>query len=94
MQFIADMTGKNLVSKLKNCYHVGVASSNPKFHRRKGAHGHVEEVERYMSPVRDLFSIIFFATIGFHVFPTFVFVEFTILLWMTFVVVSTKFAIR
>ena len=71
-----------------------MASSNPKFHRRKGAHGHVEEVERYMSPVRDLFSIIFFATIGFHVFPTFVFVEFTILLWMTFVVVSTKFAIR
>ena len=47
-----------------------------------------------MGPLRDLFSIVFFTSIGFHVFPTFVLVELTILVWMTFVVVATKFAIR
>ena len=53
-----------------------------------------EDIDQKLSPLRDLFSIIFFTTIGFHVFPTFVLVELTILLWMTFVVVATKFAIR
>ena len=54
----------------------------------------MEEIESRVAPLRDLFSIIFFTTIGFHVFPTFVLVELTVLLWMTFVVVATKFAIR
>ena len=53
-----------------------------------------EELDARMGPLRDLFSIIFFTSIGFHVFPTFVLVELTILVWMTFVVVTTKFAIR
>ena len=54
----------------------------------------MDEIENRVAPLRDLFSIVFFTTIGFHVFPTFVLVELTVLLWMTFVVVATKFAIR
>ncbi|CBY36978.1 unnamed protein product [Oikopleura dioica] len=43
--------------------------------------------------MRDLFSVVFFATIGFRVFPSFVVGELTVLLLLTFVVVGVKFVI-
>ncbi|KAA0722656.1 Transmembrane and coiled-coil domain-containing protein 3 [Triplophysa tibetana] len=51
------------------------------------------EVMSCAEPIRDFLAIIFFASIGLHVFPTFVLYELTILLVLTFTVVITKFII-
>ncbi|KAM9049335.1 transmembrane and coiled-coil domain-containing protein 3 isoform 3-T5 [Megaptera novaeangliae] len=57
--------------------------------------GHVvaEEVVSYVEPVRDFLAIVFFASIGLHVFPTFVLYELTVLLVLTLSVVVMKFVL-
>ncbi|XP_059936044.1 transmembrane and coiled-coil domain-containing protein 3 isoform X1 [Mesoplodon densirostris] len=57
--------------------------------------GHVvaEEVMSYVEPVRDFLAIVFFASIGLHVFPTFVLHELAVLLALTLSVVVMKFAL-
>ncbi|XP_034075338.1 transmembrane and coiled-coil domain-containing protein 3 isoform X1 [Gymnodraco acuticeps] len=49
------------------------------------------EVMGCIEPIRDFLAIIFFASIGLHVFPTFVLYELTILLVLTFTLVIMKF---
>ncbi|KAG7315706.1 hypothetical protein KOW79_020572 [Hemibagrus wyckioides] len=55
--------------------------------------GHMitSEVVTCIEPIRDFLAIIFFASIGLHVFPTFVLYELTILLVLTLSVVIMKF---
>uniref|UniRef100_A0A8C3WBR7 Transmembrane and coiled-coil domains 3 n=1 Tax=Catagonus wagneri TaxID=51154 RepID=A0A8C3WBR7_9CETA len=57
--------------------------------------GHVvaDEVLSYMEPIRDFLAIIFFASIGLHVFPTFVLYELSVLLVLTLSVVVMKFVL-
>lgn len=57
--------------------------------------GHMvtEEVVSYIEPIRDFLAIIFFASIGLHVFPTFVLYELSILVVLTLFVVLMKFAL-
>lgn len=57
--------------------------------------GHMvtEEVMSYIEPIRDFLVIIFFASIGLHVFPTFVVYELTVLMVLTLSVVIMKFAL-
>ncbi|XP_066091978.1 transmembrane and coiled-coil domain-containing protein 3 isoform X1 [Saccopteryx bilineata] len=57
--------------------------------------GHMvtEEIVSYIEPIRDFLAIIFFASIGLHVFPTFVVYELTILLVLTLSVVIMKFVL-
>ncbi|XP_048091448.1 transmembrane and coiled-coil domain-containing protein 3 isoform X2 [Alosa alosa] len=54
--------------------------------------GHMvtSEVMRCVEPIRDFLAIIFFASIGLHVFPTFVLYELTILLVLTLSLVILK----
>ncbi|XP_072180265.1 transmembrane and coiled-coil domain-containing protein 3-like [Diadema setosum] len=54
-------------------------------------HSQIEELNHLVDPVRDIFACLFFASIGLHIFPTFVAYELTILLSLTFVVVILKF---
>lgn len=56
--------------------------------------GHLvtSEVMGCIEPIRDFLAIIFFASIGLHVFPTFVLYELTILLVLTLSLVIMKFA--
>ncbi|XP_041840192.1 transmembrane and coiled-coil domain-containing protein 3 isoform X1 [Melanotaenia boesemani] len=55
--------------------------------------GHMVTVEVMgcIEPIRDFLAIIFFASIGLHVFPTFVLYELTILLVLTLTLVIMKF---
>ncbi|XP_034535717.1 transmembrane and coiled-coil domain-containing protein 3 isoform X2 [Notolabrus celidotus] len=55
--------------------------------------GHMvtNEVMGCIEPIRDFLTIIFFASIGLHVFPTFVLYELTILLVLTLTLVIMKF---
>ncbi|XP_077153057.1 transmembrane and coiled-coil domain-containing protein 3 isoform X1 [Ranitomeya variabilis] len=55
--------------------------------------GHMvtEEIMLCIEPIRDFLAIIFFASIGLHVFPTFVIYELTILLSLTLTLVIMKF---
>ncbi|KAG8521153.1 Transmembrane and coiled-coil domain-containing protein 3 [Galemys pyrenaicus] len=57
--------------------------------------GHVvaEEVLSCVEPIRDFLAILFFASIGLHVFPTFVVYELTVLLVLTLCVVVVKFVL-
>ncbi|XP_029409581.1 transmembrane and coiled-coil domain-containing protein 3 isoform X3 [Nannospalax galili] len=57
--------------------------------------GHVvtEEITAYVEPIRDFLAIIFFASIGLHVFPTFVIYELTVLVFLTLSVVIMKFVL-
>ncbi|XP_029792262.1 transmembrane and coiled-coil domain-containing protein 3 isoform X2 [Suricata suricatta] len=57
--------------------------------------GHMvtEEIVSYMEPIRDFLVIIFFASIGLHVFPTFVAYELSVLMVLTLSVVTMKFAL-
>nr|KAF6461149.1 transmembrane and coiled-coil domains 3 [Molossus molossus] len=57
--------------------------------------GHLvsEEIVSYIEPIRDFLAIIFFASIGLHVFPTFVVYELTILMVLTLSVVVMKFVL-
>ncbi|KAG8586649.1 hypothetical protein GDO81_005441 [Engystomops pustulosus] len=54
--------------------------------------GHMvtEEIMSCIEPIRDFLAIIFFASIGLHVFPTFVIYELTILLSLTLTLVIMK----
>ncbi|XP_023408439.1 transmembrane and coiled-coil domain-containing protein 3 isoform X3 [Loxodonta africana] len=54
--------------------------------------GHMvtEEIMSYIEPIRDFLAIIFFASIGLHVFPTFVVYELTVLMFLTLSVVIMK----
>ncbi|XP_045554353.1 transmembrane and coiled-coil domain-containing protein 3 isoform X6 [Salmo salar] len=49
------------------------------------------EVMGCIEPIRDFLAIIFFASIGFHVFPTFVLYELTVLVVLTLSLVIMKF---
>ncbi|XP_043927150.1 transmembrane and coiled-coil domain-containing protein 3 [Protopterus annectens] len=57
--------------------------------------GHIvtEEVMSCIEPIRDFLTIIFFASIGLHVFPTFVIYELTFLVFLTLAVVIMKFVL-
>ncbi|KFO73933.1 Transmembrane and coiled-coil domain-containing protein 3 [Cuculus canorus] len=57
--------------------------------------GHMvtEEIMSSIEPIRDFLAIIFFASIGLHVFPTFVIYELTVLLFLTLSVVIMKFVL-
>ncbi|XP_052017855.1 transmembrane and coiled-coil domain-containing protein 3 isoform X1 [Apodemus sylvaticus] len=57
--------------------------------------GHMvtEEMMAYIEPIRDFLAIIFFASIGLHVFPTFVIYELTVLVFLTLSVVIMKFVL-
>ncbi|XP_036084673.1 transmembrane and coiled-coil domain-containing protein 3 isoform X1 [Rousettus aegyptiacus] len=57
--------------------------------------GHMvtEEIVSYIEPIRDFLAIIFFASIGLHVFPTFVVYELTVLMVLTLSVVIMKFVL-
>ncbi|XP_010591900.1 transmembrane and coiled-coil domain-containing protein 3 isoform X1 [Loxodonta africana] len=57
--------------------------------------GHMvtEEIMSYIEPIRDFLAIIFFASIGLHVFPTFVVYELTVLMFLTLSVVIMKFVL-
>ncbi|XP_045422658.1 transmembrane and coiled-coil domain-containing protein 3 isoform X1 [Lemur catta] len=57
--------------------------------------GHMatEEITSYIEPIRDFLAIIFFASIGLHVFPTFVVYELTVLVFLTLSVVLMKFVL-
>uniref|UniRef100_G1TW92 Transmembrane and coiled-coil domains 3 n=1 Tax=Oryctolagus cuniculus TaxID=9986 RepID=G1TW92_RABIT len=54
-------------------------------------HAVTEEITAYMEPVRDFLAIIFFASIGLHVFPTFVVYELAVVAFLTLSVVAMKF---
>ncbi|GCB66436.1 hypothetical protein scyTo_0014998 [Scyliorhinus torazame] len=54
-------------------------------------HSATEEIMLCMEPIRDFLAIIFFASIGLHVFPTFVLYELTVLMCLTLAVVVSKF---
>ncbi|XP_036760699.2 transmembrane and coiled-coil domain-containing protein 3 isoform X3 [Manis pentadactyla] len=56
-------------------------------------HKVTEEVVSYIEPIRDFLAIVFFASIGLHVFPTFVLYELTILMALTLLVVVMKFVL-
>nr|XP_036880763.1 transmembrane and coiled-coil domain-containing protein 3 isoform X3 [Manis javanica] len=56
-------------------------------------HKVTEEVVSYIEPIRDFLAIVFFASIGLHVFPTFVLYELTILMALTLLVVIMKFVL-
>ncbi|KAG5204372.1 hypothetical protein MG293_011298 [Ovis ammon polii] len=56
-------------------------------------HAAAEEVVSCVEPVRDFLAIVFFASIGLHVFPTFVLYELTVLLVLTLSVVVMKFVL-
>lgn len=57
--------------------------------------GHMvtEEIISCIEPIRDFLAIIFFASIGLHVFPTFVIYELTVLMFLTLSVVIMKFVL-
>nr|XP_045001203.1 transmembrane and coiled-coil domain-containing protein 3 isoform X4 [Jaculus jaculus] len=57
--------------------------------------GHMvtEEIMAYIEPIRDFLAIIFFTSIGLHVFPTFVIYELTVLVFLTLSVVVMKFVL-
>uniref|UniRef100_UPI00358FBB88 transmembrane and coiled-coil domain-containing protein 3 isoform X2 n=1 Tax=Myxine glutinosa TaxID=7769 RepID=UPI00358FBB88 len=51
----------------------------------------IAEITSSLEPIHDFLGTIFFASIGLHVFPTFVLYEFSILLFLTLFVVTLKF---
>nr|XP_048312176.1 transmembrane and coiled-coil domain-containing protein 3 isoform X1 [Myodes glareolus]XP_048312177.1 transmembrane and coiled-coil domain-containing protein 3 isoform X1 [Myodes glareolus] len=57
--------------------------------------GHMvtEEIMASIEPIRDFLAIIFFTSIGLHVFPTFVIYELTVLVFLTLSVVVMKFVL-
>nr|XP_002739865.1 PREDICTED: transmembrane and coiled-coil domain-containing protein 3-like [Saccoglossus kowalevskii] len=82
MLMVTDLLG---ISMELGCFLSGVIISSH-------SHGTVaEEISILTEPVRDVFACLFFASIGLHVFPTFVAYEFTVLLTLTFTVVIIKF---
>ncbi|XP_057301909.1 transmembrane and coiled-coil domain-containing protein 3-like isoform X1 [Hydractinia symbiolongicarpus] len=51
----------------------------------------VKQVSVIVEPLKDFFAALFFASIGFHIFPSFVFSEIAIFIPITLLVISTKF---
>ncbi|XP_076806768.1 transmembrane and coiled-coil domain-containing protein 3-like [Clavelina lepadiformis] len=54
---------------------------------------HQPALEQKILAIHDYLSVIFFAAIGFHVFPSFVFVELTLLITLTAFVVAGKYLV-
>jgi Kef-type K+ transport system membrane component KefB len=52
-----------------------------------------EAIEHTLAPVRDIFGCLFFASIGLHIYPSFLIQEGLLLIVLTFVVISTKICI-
>ena len=57
------------------------------------AQNYAEQVAKILEPLKDMFGTFFFTTIGFHVFPSFVSYEITVLITLTLVIVSLKFSV-
>jgi len=74
------------ISMELGCFVAGVVLSS------NGEHL-VHKVNELVEPLRDFFSCLFFASIGLHVFPTFVLNEFPLVLTLTLGVVSVKFIV-
>lgn len=74
------------ISMELGCFVAGVVLSS------NGEHL-VHQVNELVEPLRDFFSCLFFASIGLHVFPTFVLNEFPLVLTLTLGVVSVKFVV-
>lgn len=74
------------ISMELGCFMAGVVLSS------NGEHL-VHKVNELVEPLRDFFSCLFFASIGLHVFPTFVLNEFPLVLTLTLGVVSVKFVV-
>lgn len=74
------------ISMELGCFMAGVVISS------NGEHL-VHKVNDLVEPLRDFFSCLFFASIGLHVFPTFVLNEFPLVLTLTLGVVSIKFVV-
>lgn len=74
------------ISMELGCFMAGVVLSS------NGEHL-VHKVNELVEPLRDFFSCLFFASIGLHVFPTFVLNEFPLVLTLTMGVVSVKFVV-
>ncbi|KAK3736043.1 hypothetical protein QZH41_012228, partial [Actinostola sp. cb2023] len=53
----------------------------------------VKQVSHLVEPIKDFLSCLFFASIGFHVFPSFVLNELSVTLSLTFGVVTLKFVV-
>ena len=68
------------------CFLAGIVIST-------SAGSYTENVIHTLEPLKDMFSTFFFTTIGFHVFPSFVAYELTILLWLTALIVTVKFTV-
>ncbi|KAL5247141.1 hypothetical protein ACHWQZ_G019112 [Mnemiopsis leidyi] len=52
-----------------------------------------EQTQRLIEPVRDVFSLIFFTTIGLHVYPQFVWSQIVLIVLLTLFVVSIKYLV-
>ncbi|XP_073255813.1 transmembrane and coiled-coil domain-containing protein 3-like [Porites lutea] len=74
------------ISMELGCFMAGVVLSS------NGEHL-VHQVNELLEPLRDFFACLFFASIGLHVFPTFVLTEFPLVLTLTLGVVSVKFIV-
>lgn len=57
------------------------------------AQNYAEQVAKILEPLKDMFGTFFFTTIGFHVFPSFVSYEITVLITLTVVIVTLKFCV-
>ncbi|XP_019864214.1 PREDICTED: transmembrane and coiled-coil domain-containing protein 3-like [Amphimedon queenslandica] len=54
----------------------------------------VEQIRKLVEPIKDLFSALFFASVGFQIFPTFLISEFFTIFSITFCVFSFKFLVN
>jgi Kef-type K+ transport system membrane component KefB len=53
-----------------------------------------EQIKRLIEPIKDIFSAIFFASIGFHIFPTFLISEFITIFLVTLSIMMFKVLIN
>ncbi|XP_014680310.1 PREDICTED: transmembrane and coiled-coil domain-containing protein 3-like, partial [Priapulus caudatus] len=56
-------------------------------------HELVSDIKNLIHPIRDFFAVLFFASVGMHVFPSFVAYELTVIIWLTLAVVLIKYAL-
>ncbi|XP_065176778.1 transmembrane and coiled-coil domain-containing protein 3-like [Sycon ciliatum] len=77
------------ISAELGCFVAGVLLTSLTSHDRHLA----QQVLASVEPVKDLFSAIFFVTIGFHVFPMFIWHEFAVVVTLTTAVVLVKFTV-
>ena len=83
--FLLFTKSMSLSSEL-GCFIAGIVIST-------SAKNYTETIIEILEPLKDMLSTFFFTTIGFHVFPSFVAYELTILLWLTAVIVTLKFTV-